>query len=173
MSGIQFPPGWRIETLEQAHRRREFNSGQTLVDAWLQSSAFQSQSKHLTVTKVLLDEQERIVGFYSLATAQVDFSDLPPAITKKLPRRQLPVAVLAWLGIDQHFQAQGYGQRLLATALRDCHHASETFPFIAIILDCVDETAKRFYGRYDFQELPGYPMRLYLPADSLKAMIAP
>ncbi len=133
----------------------------------------QSQSKHLTITKVLLDENRAVVGFYTLSTSQVDFSDLPPVIAKSLPRRQLPVAVIAWLGIDKSYQGQGIGKRMLATALRDCHGAGKTFAFIAVVLDCVDLSAKKFYQRFDFEELPGYPMRLYLSFQSLDKMIGP
>ena len=67
---------------------------------------------------------------------------LPPEVVRRLPRRQLPVAVLAWLGIDHGFQGRGLGRLLLAQGLRDCYDASRTFAFIAVILDCVDDTAK-------------------------------
>lgn len=80
------------------------------------------------------------------------------------------MSVLAWLGVDQSFRVRGIGQRLLATSLVDCYEASQTFPFIAGIPDCVDEQAKRCYQRFDFAELPGYPMRLYLPFKSLEAL---
>ena len=169
--GVRFPEGWRVEILAKSHKRRDFKSGQTEVDVWFQSSALQSQSKHLSVTKVLLDDCGAIVGFYTLATSQVDFSDLPWSITKKLPQRQLPVAVIAWFGINQSFQAKGLGKRMLATALRDCYNASQTFAFVSVLLDCVSDSAKDFYLQFDFQELPGYPMRLFLAAESLRAMV--
>lgn len=170
MSGPRFPEGWFIKTLDKSHPRTRFASGNEDADAWLKKSALQSQSKHLTTTKVLSDAERRIIGFYSLSFSEIDFSDLPADLAKKLPRRQLPVAVLAWLAVDQTFQGRGIGQRLLATSLVDCYEASRTFAFIALLLDCVDERAKRFYQRYDFAELPGYPMRLYLPFKTLEML---
>ena len=170
MSGTRFPDDWSIEALDKSHPRRNFESGNSDVDQWLKKSALQSQKKHLTATKVLLDEQRVIVGYYTLAFSQVDFSELPRDLVKKLPRRQLPVSVLAWLGVNRSYQGRGIGQRLLATSLVDCYDASQTFAFIAVILDCVDEQAKRFYQQFDFQELPGYPMRLYLSFKSLEAL---
>lgn len=170
MSGPRFPEGWSLEALDKSHARRQFASGHSAVDQWLKKSALQSQSKHLTTTKVLLDETRQIAGFYTLAFSQVDFSDLPVELVKKLPRRQLPVGVLAWLGVDQSFQGRGIGKRLLATSLVDCYQASQTFAFVAVILDCIDEQAKRFYQQFDFQELPGYPKRLFLPFKSLEAI---
>ncbi len=170
MTGTRFPVGWRVELLSKSHSRRRFCSGQQLVDGWLRQSALQSQKKRLSTTKVLLDAAGRIVGYYTLATSQIDFSDLPADVARSLPRRRLPVAVLAWLGIDRTYQGQGIGKRLLAVALSDCYDAGQTFAFIAVVLDCVDDAAKAFYRQFDFAQLPGYPMRLYLPFKSLKRM---
>lgn len=40
-----------------------------------------------------------------------------------------------------------------------------------MILDCLNETAKEFYRRWDFQELPGHPFRLFLSSTQLEAMM--
>jgi GNAT superfamily N-acetyltransferase len=141
---VRFPSGWRCERLRREHPRAAFASGQDAVDGWLTKQALQNQEKHLSVTRVLLDDQGEVAGFYTLATGQVDFGDLPAELVKKLPRRALPVAVLAWLGLDRKHQGQGLGTRLLAQALVDCHGAGQTFAFVAVILDCVDDRAKAF-----------------------------
>ncbi|MCC7335288.1 MAG: N-acetyltransferase [Pirellulaceae bacterium] len=171
MSGVQFPIGWKIEILSKEHNRRGFTSGNDAVDQWLKESALQSQSKHLTSTKVLVGKSNKLIGYYSLATAQIDFSDLPTDAVKSLPRRQLPAAILAWFAIDQNHQGSGLEKRLFAAALRDCYQASQTFAFVAILLDCIDEPAKRFYKQFDFEELPGYPMRLFLSFKLLERMM--
>jgi ribosomal protein S18 acetylase RimI-like enzyme len=171
VSGVQFPAGWTIELLAKSHKRQSFDCGNSAVNDWLRKSAWQSQSKRLTTTKVLLDETARIAGYYTLATSQVDFVDLPANLARSLPRRQLPVAIIAWFGVDSTFQSRGIGKRLLATALRDCFEAGATFAFIAVILDCVHQAAKDFYQRFDFTELPGYPMRLYLSYQQLQRMM--
>jgi GNAT superfamily N-acetyltransferase len=171
MRRVRFPDGFRVEPLGREHPRKSFRSGQAEVDAWLATNALQNQVKHLSVTRVLLDEPGTVAGYYTLATGQVDFSDLPPETVKRLPRRQLPVAVLAWLGVDQAFPGQGLGRRLLAQALRDCHEAGQTFAFIAVVLDCIDDKAKTFYQQFDFQELPGHANRLFLGTRQLEAMV--
>ena len=171
MSRASLPGEWRIELLAKSHNRQQFDCGNTSVNDWLKKSALQSQSKRLTSTKVLIGTTSRVFGFYTLAMAQVDFADLPSTIAKSLPRRQLPVAVIAWLGVDIAFQSHGVGKRLLANALKDCFEASEVFAFVAVVLDCVDSNAKMFYQRFDFAELPGYPMRLYLTYRQLQQMM--
>jgi len=172
MSGVTLPDGLRWERLQRRHPRRSFRSGQFEVDDWLRTKAWQHQKKHLSVTKVLLDETNRIVGYYTLATGQVDFGDLPDELTKRLPRRWLPVAVLAWLGVSADHQGYGLGRILLAQALRDCYEAGDTFAFVAVILDCLTDAAKSFYQKWDFEELPGHPYRLFVSYQQLEAMMA-
>jgi GNAT superfamily N-acetyltransferase len=141
------------------------------VDNWLATQAVQQQEKHLSVTKALTDEEGAIVGYYTLATGEIDFSDLPADLGRRLPRRLLPVAVLAWLGVDSSHQGKGLGGLLLAQALRDCWTAGKTFAFVAVILDCISSAAKTFYLRWGFRELPGHPYRLFVSARQLEAMM--
>jgi GNAT superfamily N-acetyltransferase len=171
VSGVKFPDGFRLEPLRREHPRRRFRSGEAKVDDWLWTKALQHQEKHLSATKALLDPSDAIAGYYTLATGQVDFGDLPPEIARKLPRRALPVAVLAWLGISAAHQGQGLGRLLLSQALRDCHDAGQSFAFVAVILDCISDSAKAFYQHWDFTELPGHPYRLFLSAGQLAAMM--
>jgi GNAT superfamily N-acetyltransferase len=165
------PEGFRWERLQQNHPRRQFRSGQAEVDDWLRTKAWQHQKKHLSVTKVLLDDGNRIVGYYTLATGQIDFGDLPDDMSRQLPRRSLPVAVLAWLGVAEQRHGQGFGRILLAQALRDSYDAGDTFAFVAVILDCLTDAAKRSYRKWDFAELPGHPYRLFVGYRQLEAMM--
>ncbi|HQU47494.1 MAG TPA: GNAT family N-acetyltransferase [Pirellulales bacterium] len=172
MTGVRFPDGFRLTPLSSAHRRREFDCGEALVNDWLWTKALQSQEKHLSTTKVLLGPDGEITGFYTLAAGQIDFSELPAEMAKKLPRRVLPLAILAWLGVNSAHQRRGLAQRLVAQALGDCHQAGQTFAFVGVILDCVNDAAKSFYQQWDFAELPGNPHRLVLSAKALAAMMA-
>lgn len=170
MSAVRFPHEYRVEPLRRDHPRSAFRSGQAQVDDWLANKALQHQEKHLSATKVLIDPVGTTAGFYTLATAQIDFADLPLDLYRRLPRRNLPVAVLAWLGIRDADQGQGHGRHLLAQALVDCHHAGQTFPFVAVILDCIDDRALAFYRRWDFRPLPGHHHRLFLSWSQLQTM---
>ena len=68
--GVHFPAGHHLLNLEASHPRRTFHSGEARVDDWLATKALQHQQKHLSVTKVVVDEAELIAGYYTLATGQ-------------------------------------------------------------------------------------------------------
>ena len=171
MHNSVLPDGYHIEPLVRKHPRRKFHCGEAMVDDWLATKALQHQRKRLSVTKVLVDKGGSIAGYYTLATSHVDFGDLPLDVTRKLPRRALPVAVLAWLGASLDHRGQGLGRWLLARALRDCYEAGQIFAFVAIVIDCLSDEAKRFYQKWDFDELPGNPYRLYITAAQLDSMM--
>ncbi|MBI1900996.1 MAG: GNAT family N-acetyltransferase [Planctomycetia bacterium] len=171
MSGVRFPPDYRLDSLRRDHPRNHFKCGQEKVDDWLATKALQHQEKHLSVTKVLLDGAGAIAGYYTLATKQVDFADLSADVAKHLPRRLLPAALLAWFGISLAHQGKGLGKLLLAQALSDCYQAGQIFAFVGVVVDCIDDAAKQFYQRWSFEELPGHPYRLFLSATTLEAIV--
>lgn len=143
--------GFRFERLEKKHPRARFRTGVDEVDEWLSRNALQHQKKHLSVTRVLLDETDRIAEYYTLATRHVNLGDLPLYITKKLPKLNLPVTVLPWLGVSSSHQGTGLGTRLLAQCLNVCHSAGQTFAIVSVILNCLNDDAKRFYQRWGFE----------------------
>jgi hypothetical protein len=98
VTGVALPPGFSLEPLQRSHQRRPFDCGQSEVNDWLHARALQHQDKRLSATRVLIDRDKAIACFHTLATGQVDFGDLPSELARKLPRRALPVAILAWLG---------------------------------------------------------------------------
>lgn len=168
---VIFPKGFKVEQLNKSHPRAKFSSGESVVDEWLHKRARQAQDKRLSVTRVLISDTGKIAGYYTLAMGQVNFDELPAEQTKKLSHTLLPIITLAWLGVDKEYQRQGLGDRLLAQALSDCHTTGQMMSYIAVILDCLNDKAKKFYLRYDFQQVSGYPMKLFLPWMTLDKMI--
>lgn len=172
MNPVLWPDGFSIEQLGRRHKRGDFRSGVPEVDEWLKRYARQAQDKRLCVTRLLIEEPGTIAGYYTLAMGQVNFDELPHEVARKLPGTLLPIVTLAWLGLDRRCHGQGLGERLLAQALRDCHHTGQIMPFVAVLLDCATPNAKSFYRHFDFEELPGHPMKLMLPWKLLDAMMS-
>ena len=168
---VRLPEGMRWERLAKSHPRKAFTSGQSEVDDWLKTKALQHQDKHLSATKVLLADPSEIVGYYTLASGQIDFGDLPIEIARTLPKRALPIAKLAWLGVSSKYQGQGFGRTLLAQSIGDAYTVGQTFAFVALIVDCIDEVAKQFYLKFGFFELPGFSNRVYLRAMHLESIV--
>ena len=168
---VRFPEGLRLEPLRRAHRPAAFCSGQPAVDRWLSTMALQASGKHLSVTKALVDDRADIAGFYTLAPGQVDLGSLPSDLANGLPRRPLPTAVIAWLGVAVGFQRTGLAGRLLAAACTDLLAASDALPFVAVCVDCLDVRSRAFFSAFGFVALDDAENRLFLPRAALEAAI--
>jgi hypothetical protein len=76
VNGVRFPAGYQLLHLERSLPRRTFRSGESKVDDWLATRALQHQKKHLSVTKVLVDESGVTAGAKSFYRRS-DFQELP------------------------------------------------------------------------------------------------
>lgn len=122
---------------------------------------------------ILTHDGTTIVGYFSLSQFSVKLSELPSAMTAKLPRYPVvPATLIGRLAVDRRFRGKGIGELLLMDALARCLTVSKQVACAAVIVDAKDETAKRFYLKYGFMELPGAEKRLFIPIATVHAMLS-
>jgi GNAT superfamily N-acetyltransferase len=172
LAGVFPPPGLSLELLNRLHRRRRFESGDARVDEWLIHKALGAMQKNVSTTRVLVDPQGVIAGYYTLASTALDVSLVPHELFSGAPPRHAPPTVtLAWLGVDKAFCGRGIGTSLFARALADAVEAYTVVRFVAVIIDALTEENASFYRQQGFVAVPGMPNRLYLPAATLLRVV--
>ncbi len=162
---------YRIEPLSGVHARSHFLSGSTALDRYFREQASQDTKRRIATCFVAVGlETGSVAGYYTLSACGVSLTDLPPAITKKLPRYPVvPAALLGRLAVDRSCQRIGLGGVLLGDALMRTARAE--LGVFAMVVDAKDEAAQRFYERFGFSLLPGETRRLCLPvATALHAL---
>lgn len=151
------PPHFIIEPLDPAkHRRDEFDCGVVALNDFLKNRARKEMAAGASACFVIVPEADpgRIAGFYTLSAAVIIRTDLPDAVTKKLPRNlEMPATLLGRLARDVRFKGQGIGDRLMASVLCRAVAASTEVASWAIVTDPKDEAAGKFYGSFGFQHL--------------------
>lgn len=121
--------------------------------------------RRVTACFVALDVEERIAGFYTLASTSVFLADLPAEILKKLPRYpSFPAVRMGRLAVDEAYKGQGLGGAMLADAL--LRPARAQIAACALIVDAKDEPAAAFYRHHGFVALPLSALTLFLPLAS-------
>jgi hypothetical protein len=92
---------WRIEPLDRTHKREEFACGKPSLDDFIRASASQYEKRHLGRTYVAVRVGDnRVLGYYRIASSSLTFEELPPSAAKKLPKHPVPVILLAdWRSI--------------------------------------------------------------------------
>ena len=139
-----------------------FNSGSGALDAYFKQQVTQDIRRRVTACFVALTREQRIAGYYTLASAGLLLTDLPSNVAKRLPRYPSVSAVrMGRLAIDQGFKGQGLGGALLADAL--ARAASSEIAAYALVVDALDESAVAFYRHHGFVVLPDAPLTLFLP----------
>jgi GNAT superfamily N-acetyltransferase len=94
-----------------------------------------------------------ILGFYTLSMASVPAASLTSILREKLPRYPLPVALIGRLAVDEQAQGRRLGEVILLDALRRALDAAEVVGCMGVIVDAKDESAERFYAKYDFETI--------------------
>jgi len=161
------PAPFQLAPLDAAHDRAAFNSDSEPLNRYLREQVTQDVRRRVTACFVALADENRIAGYYTLASASLMLADLPASIGKKLPRYPtVPTVRMGRLSVDQAFKGQGLGGALLADAL-DRAARSEIAAY-ALIVDAKDDTAAAFYRHHDFIALPESPHTLFLPLATLQ-----
>jgi GNAT superfamily N-acetyltransferase len=159
-------PSVRIVALGSLHIRRGFACGVEALNEYLQRFARQHADTNVSRTYVAANSTT-VLGFYSLAMSAIRKENLPAKYAIKFANFPLPVARLSRLAVDARYQRQGVGELLLADALQRCLRLSGEIGMIGVIVDAKDERARRWYARYEFDQLPDSPLTLWLPTAAI------
>jgi ribosomal protein S18 acetylase RimI-like enzyme len=163
---------FRVCALDTSIDRKNFTSGTAALDLYFQQQVTQDIRRRVTACFVALSDEDRVAGYYTLATASLLLTDLPAELAKKLPRYpSLPTVRMGRLAVDQDFKEQGLGGALLADALERSIRSEITA--YAMVVDAKDDSATRFYLHHGFISLPEAPKTLFLPLVTAQKIISP
>ena len=92
----------------------------------------------------------KIVGFVTVAAAEVEIAALPASRRKGLPSYPLPALRIARLAVDERAQRRGVGAELLKQALLVARRTAEVVGCVGVVVDAKAD-AVAFYERYGFE----------------------
>lgn len=145
-----------------------FDSGQPDLDGWLRKFALINQQAGMCTVFVTTTE-DRVVGYYALATGGVERARAPERVTRGVPAHPVPVILLARLAVDATAQGKGLGRALLRDALIRVANAAEEIGVRCLLVHAKDDRAKAFYLRHaEFEPSPTDPLHLFLLMKDLR-----
>lgn len=167
------PPPFRVEPLAE-HDRGAFKCGEPALDTYLRTQASQDIRRRIANCFVAVEVVSGVLAaFYTLSSASVAMTELPPEVTKRLPRYpSLPAVRIGRLAVDRRFGGRGLGAAMLAdAAARVLGAAAATY---AIIVDAKNDEAARFYEHHGFKAFVSVERALFLPLETArKALLGP
>jgi GNAT superfamily N-acetyltransferase len=139
-----------VRRLEPDDGRRKFRSGNIDLDRFFLRYAGQNQFRHhIGTTYVAVDEHGEIVGFATIAAAELTTARLSERERKRLPAYPVPVLRLARLAVDQRVKGQGVAQVLLNAVFALAHKMAADMGCVGVVVDAKPE-AVGFYRKLGF-----------------------
>jgi GNAT superfamily N-acetyltransferase len=165
---------WDEAPIGKQHHRAAFDCGDSDLNLYLQKFARQNHESGgaKCFVAALADTPARILGFYTLSPASIEYARTPALAKKGLARYDLPVFRLGRLGVDKTAQGRGLGGALLLRAADRCIRVAQDVGGVALVIDAKNERAALWYQSYGALPMLDAPLSLVLPlataADALK-----
>lgn len=162
-------PDWREAPVSKLHAREAFDCGDSLLNEFFSRHARQSHERGGAKTFVAapVNDEARVLGFYSLSPASIAHARTPALVCKGLARYEVPVFRLGRLAVDRQMQGLGLGGQLLLSAGRRCIQAATEVGGVALLIDAKDERVAAWYRSYGALPLLDAPLSLLLPLATL------
>jgi GNAT superfamily N-acetyltransferase len=165
---------WREEPISRIHDRAAFDCGSPDLNEYLRRYARQNHESGgaKTFVAVQAEAPARILGYYSISPASIEFARVPAKITRKLGRYEVPVFRLGRLAVDDSVQGQQIGFALLFAAGRRALGVAAEVGGVALAIDAKDERAAQWYERFGALRLLDDPLKLVLPLSTIRTTLA-
>lgn len=141
---------------EQSYtEQKKFDCGNAIINKYVHENLKKQVKQNLCVAYVLLDadNNNKLVGFYTLAQHSISLTSLSLLQLGSLPRT-IPCTRLVMLGIDAGYQGKSLGKRLMSEALITTKSVAKQIGSYGMYLDG-DSNAIGFYQSLGFTLLDG------------------
>ena len=135
------------EKADSSSYRAIFDCGKASLNDYLQKYARKNSEQEIGQTWVLWHEESKsVAGYYTLLTTSVERQETQI----KAPYPIISAIKIGRLAVSLKFQRQGIGIRLLLSSFSDILEIADRVGVTLILVDAIDEEAKRFYLKNDF-----------------------
>ena len=156
---------WEEAPIGKTHDRAAFDCGDRDLNLYLQRFARQNHESGgaKCFVAVPVDAPERVLGFYTLSPASLEYARTPAVAKKGLGRYDVPVFRLGRLAVDGSVQGRGLGGALILRAAHRCIRVARDVGGVALLIDAKSDRAARWYENYGALRLADAPLSLVLP----------
>lgn len=156
-----------VVTALDGRDRSGFTCSSDPLNRYFHTQASQDMRRRVAACYIAIDQTtDAIAGYYTLSAADIPLTELPPDLTKRLPRYPtLPAARLGRLAVDHRYLGQKLGAMLLADAVMRA--AGSDVAVYAMVVDAKDEAAETFYQHHGFVAYASVSGKLMAPLGRL------
>ena len=161
-----------IFILDKTHNRKAFECEEQQLTDYIKKQVSQDIKKKLAVCFVAIDNDNNVIGYYTLSSESLGREQIPDKYLKKVPQNyNAPVILLGRLARNITAKGTGLGEHLLLDALfRAFTLSEESIGAMAVIVDPMNQFAIKFYEKYGFEQLPDSE-KMFLSMSTIKQII--
>lgn len=158
--------------MQKSHNRKNFHCEEEALNHYIQKQVSQDIKRRLATCFVALDDQNNVLGYYTLSSERLGRSSIPAKYISKIPKHyNAPVILLGRLARDLKTKGSGLGEFLLIDALiRSYILSKESIGAMAVVVDPINPNAENFYAKYGFIPLPDSG-KMFLPMRLIEKLI--
>lgn len=162
----------QISFLQKTHHRKKFECEERSLTDYIQKQVSQDVKKRLAICFVASDDNNYVLGYYTLTSESLGRELIPEKYLKKVPEKyNAPVILLGRLARNLRQKGSGLGEHLLLDALFRAFTLSEkSIGAMAVVVNPINEYAVKFYEKYGFERLPDSE-KMFLPMNSIKQIV--
>jgi len=117
----------------------------------------------------MVNPEKRILGYYTLSAYSIRVDELPPELTKKLPKHPLlPATLLGRLAVSQAYRGQKLGSLLLMDAFHRSWKHTKEIASIGVVAEAIDEAACLFYLHHEFVSFSEHRSKLFISMKTIE-----
>ena len=135
------------------HQVGEFSCGETSLNEWLRQEAAPAAARRTARTRVWVDQDGIVVGYYALAAHKVARDAVPRKVGRGGPV-EIPAVLVARLALSESLRGQGLGAVLVADAMQRVVDATQTVAARLVVVDALHERVAQFYESLGFRRIP-------------------
>lgn len=161
----------QIEPLSNAHDLSGFDCGtHESLNLWLKKYALQNQANDSARTYVV-HREHRVVGYYAISAGSISKEQATGRAAHGLANHPIPISLLGRLAVHKNEQGNGIGRALLKDALIRIERAADILGIRAVLVHAIDQQAREFYERFDFDPCPEDELHLMLLMKDLRRFL--
>lgn len=158
----------QVEVLTRLHDLSRFDCGtHESLTLWLKKYALQNQSNDSARTYVV-HRNNIVVGYYAISAGSVSKETATARVAQGLANYPVPISLLGRLAVHKEEQGSGLGKALLKDALLRIEQAADILGIRAVLVHAIDQQARAFYEKFDFDPCPDDELHLMLLMKDLR-----
>lgn len=165
--------GYRLVSIKEIESKtalKKFDCDIEVLNTFLARYALKNDELGIGRTFVALDDDNQIAGYFTLATAQVAYDEIPEDYKSKLPKYPVPALRIARLAVSKDLQGKGTGKWLLGQAFIKVIRVADVTGLYLIIADA-KESSKTFYEHYGFQNFMDEELTYFILVDTVRKAV--